>query len=182
MAASMAILGAVAPSQASYLLEFTESGADVVAFGSGSLDLDGFEFPGIPRNYLSDLNPLAGIAYIHMHFGAFEYSGISGPGSFGTGSLSYPSSGTGDAVGVGNGALVVPEDYVSGDSLSSSSTWTGASFASLGLTPGTYTWTWGEGANADSFTISIVPEPSSAGLLALGLVALASRRCRIPKE
>jgi hypothetical protein len=33
----------------------------------------------------------------------------------------------------------------------------GQTFATIGLTPGTYAWTWGSGIDADSFTIEIGP-------------------------
>src|SRR5262249_22787531 len=56
-------------------------------------------------------------------------------------------------------------------------TWNGATIASLGAIPGTYTWHWGTGANADSFTLNIIapsaaPEPASLALLAMGLAGL----------
>ena len=51
-------------------------------------------------------------------------------------------------------------------------TFAGQTFASLGLTPGTYTWTWGDDPavagftpdNSDSFTLQIgpIPEPTTA--------------------
>jgi len=53
-------------------------------------------------------------------------------------------------------------------------------FASMGLTPGSYTWSWGSGLNADSFTLNIVATPagvpesgSTAFSMLLGLGALA---------
>ena len=74
----------------------------------------------------------------------------------------------------------MPQYYVSGSVLSASDTWSGQTFASLGLTPGTYTWTWGSGADADFFTMNIegsaVPEPSSLLLASSGLRASPSRR------
>ncbi len=61
----------------------------------------------------------------------------------------------------------------------------GATFSSLGLTPGTYIWTWGSGADADSFTMNIgvssVPEPASLMMLGTGSLAIlgfARRRRR----
>ena len=78
--------------------------------------------------------------------------------------------------------LLVPPGYVSGSPLTTSSTYDGATFASLSFTPGIYTWTWGSGANADSLTITsaIVPEPS-AWVLALGgagLLGVVARQRR----
>ena len=80
----------------------------------------------------------------------------------------------------------LPVGYLSNDPLSSSATWTAATFASLGLTPGTYEWTWGTGMDADSFTLQIgpagVPDTGSTlsllSFASLGLVALRRKlRC-----
>jgi hypothetical protein len=73
--------------------------------------------------------------------------------------------------------LYLPNGYVSGTNVSDVTTFLGATFASLGVTPGTYTWHWGSGANADSLTLDIVtptaaPEPASLTLLAVGLAGL----------
>jgi hypothetical protein len=66
--------------------------------------------------------------------------------------------------------------------LSATDTFSGKTFSSLGLTPGTYTYTWGTGGPDHTLTVQIgpVPEPSSAlvagfGALA-GLGAWARRR------
>ena len=93
-------------------------------------------------------------------------------------------SGSGDLVSVIDSsgdisapALLVPAGYVSGHALSDTSTYNTATFASLGVTPGTYEWTWGRGVHADSFTLQIgpvaaVPEPASLPLLVMGLAGL----------
>lgn len=68
--------------------------------------------------------------------------------------------------------------------LSSSSTFDGETFASLGLTPGTYVYTWGGGADADSLTVKIgaIPEPGTWVMMMLGFAGLGfagyRRACR----
>lgn len=70
------------------------------------------------------------------------------------------------SAGEGADVVYVPVGYASGDPLSGSSMWAGASFASLELNPGTYVYTWGTGETADSLTLNIgdvliPPEPSA---------------------
>src|SRR5205085_6383331 len=54
---------------------------------------------------------------------------------------------------VGTG-LIVPTGYVSGTALSDTATYSGRTFATLNVRPGTYVWTWGTGAN-QNFTLQI---------------------------
>ena len=71
--------------------------------------------------------------------------------------------------------LIVPGKFASGDPLSETSTYLNATFASLGITPGTYVWNWGSGAHADTFTIQIgaaVPEASTWAMLLMGFAGL----------
>ena len=65
-------------------------------------------------------------------------------------------------------------------------TFNSATFASLGVTPGTYVWTWGTGLENQNFTLQIgpagVPDAGSTlpllGFASLGLVALRRKsRC-----
>ena len=69
--------------------------------------------------------------------------------------------------------LVVPQGYVSGNPLSDSATYDGATFANLAVTPGTDTWTWGSGVN-QNFTLQVVgaaTTPDTGSSLGLLLVA-----------
>ena len=92
----------------------------------------------------------------------------SGPETFGNGGGTLASSGSGDIVGTSWNCyespcarmIHVPRGYVSGTFLSDSATYNNATFATLGVTPGTYVWTWGSGAN-QNFTLKIpVPPPT----------------------
>jgi hypothetical protein len=196
VAISAMLIGAdlSAPSaQAAYIVTLGEQGTSVVATGSGPIDLTGLSF-STPVGGNPFINPLvAGIA-TGMSAPADLYVGFSftGPASFGPGfpdgsgppGLTAANSGSGDIVGNSVGIttgdrpvefLVVPSGYVSNNPLSDTATYLNQSFASLGVTPGTYEWTWGTGAN-QNFTLQIgpataVPEPPSL-LLGIALVAL----------
>jgi hypothetical protein len=82
--------------------------------------------------------------------------------------------------------LLVPQGYASGAALSDSMTFNNATFASLGVTPGTYVWTWGDGAN-QNFTLQIglvgvpgVPDGgSTVSLLGCALLGLAALRRKL---
>jgi hypothetical protein len=69
--------------------------------------------------------------------------------------------------------LFVPSGYVSDTPLSDTATYTDASFASLGVSRGTFEWTWGTGAN-QNFTLVIeeAPEPSTWAMMLLGFAGL----------
>ena len=174
------------PARAGYIVTFSEVGPNVVASGSGSLFLGGLTFitsgntqPEIAPTFATEATGAAGAVD--------EYSGASGPVSFGSGVFTSATTGTGDLVGIQQliglpaGFVFVPQGYASGAPLSDMATYTNQSFASLGLTPGVYLYTFGSGATADTFTLEVgtpVPEPASLTLLgaALGLGLVARRR------
>lgn len=167
-----------ATSHAEFIVTFEQSGGNVVATGSGTINLAALslfgvvnEMPGVHGDY--------GYAWLGVWpSGGFSiepvYDGLSGPRSFGpSGDVEVNASdASGDLIGIYgyNQELVVPSGYVSGASLSDSTTWDNTTISGLGLTPGTYTWTWGSGPTADSFVLVIgsaaVPEPS--GMILLG--------------
>lgn len=181
------LLGATVAGHASpadpYIVTLEQVGSNVVATGSGAIDLTGLSFitgsslaagmyPTLPDIFTGP----AADTMTDLYTGT-----LSGPTSFGSGGYTAASSGSGDFVGIDipADALFVPVSYVTNDPLSDTSTYDNATFASLGVTPGTYVWTWGSGAD-QSFTLDIgtTPLPATLPLFAtgLGLVGLVAWR------
>ena len=158
------------PAQAGYIVTLNEVGSDVVATGSGAIDLTGLTFFNTSMGGLASISPSLAQIITRPTSGTVDsYFGmISGPTSFGSGGFIFASSGSGDAVGRafggGNDFLFLPQAYVSGNALSDSSTYNNATFSSLGVTPGTYVWSWGTGAN-QNFTLRIGPTVPDGGRL-----------------
>jgi PEP-CTERM motif len=183
LSAALAIgLGlSASPGRAAYVVTLDQDGSEVIATGSGSIDTASFigGFVGAATaNVYAAIGEITTGPLISFTVASF-LAPLSGPTSFGSGGLFPPTSGSGDLVGLQNGAdlsvVYLPAGYVSGDMLSGTSTYVGQSLSSLGVTPGTYVWTWGTpGVDADSFTLiaAIVPEPSTWAMLLLGFAAL----------
>src|SRR6266576_6894707 len=176
----------VRPAQAGYTVTLQQVGPDVVATGSGAINLTGLIHagyltygwgPGVLPGAADDGwgGVIAGrISTGPTIAGSVDsyHLGPSGPTSFGSGGGADASSGSGDTVGTAadcskDGSdcdrfLIVPRGYVSGTFLSDSATYSGKTFATLGVTPGTYVWTWGTGAN-QNFTLQIPPAPPTPG-------------------
>ena len=185
-AAAIALLSTsvlASAAKAGYIVDLTQQGSNVVASGSGAIDLTGLSFE-LSFSNVAFIHPSTALIYTGPAFPDFlavdEYTGIAGPTSFGSGDTSFPSSGSGDLVGIEIGAsnvdaLFVPTGYVSGDPLSDTTTYTGKTFSTLGVTPGVYKWTWGTGIN-QNFTLDIgtaaVPEPPTWAMLLAGFAGL----------
>jgi hypothetical protein len=153
-----ACLGIRQSAQAGYIVTLQEVGSDVIATGSGAINLTGLTFLAHfhltsaigPQDATIRTGPTS---YVDLY-----HTGSSGPVSFGGGATTYASSGGGNMVGIGGPlhTLIVPGGYVSGNFLSGSATYSDTTVASLGVTPGTYVWTWGNGAN-QNFTLQVPP-------------------------
>lgn len=175
LSASLGLIAAVLlgsysiASHAVLTMRLQEQGNDVVLTASGSLNLKaltidpelkaltGLNPSGFPIGPVAVVGPLGGTV------GPFRdayHGAISGPKSFGSGSYSFPSSGTGGPAGIGTSvgfgnAVFVPLDYQSGEPLTGSSIFMDSTLTSLGVQSGTYTWTWGSGADQDSVVLKI---------------------------
>ena len=181
-------LFSVQPAQG-YTVTLQQVGSNVVATGSGPINLTGLAFVG-------PFGPAPGIrgnpAYIMAGAGAGSgaggvdgYRGFTGPASFGSGGFFAANTSSGDFVGINiPGGLFVPNGYVSGAALSDSMTVNNATFASLGVTPGTYIWSWGTGLPNQNFTLIIggvgVPDGGTTiSLLGCALLGLAALRRKL---
>ena len=189
LAIVLAWLLAVRPAQAGYTVTLQQVGLDVVAIGSGAIDLRGLTFsnsnflvPEITPSFHQlggndmgcsiSTGPFSSM-YQDPRQSVDSYLGASGPLSFGSRRFEvFANSGGGNMVGIAAASssefkgvfLSVPRGYVSGTFLSDRATYSGATLATLGVTPGTYVWTWGTGAN-QNFTLQIkTPGPASTAI------------------
>ncbi len=145
----------VQPAQAAFILTLQQEGSNVVATGTGTFDLADLDAPVVYAGASAGMSPMNGRIIVGpvTQVDLAAYPGITGPTSFGTGVSQNADSGSGSLLGVTASAssLLLPQGYVSGNTLSSTATWDGQTFSSLGVTLGTYRWDWGSGANADFF-------------------------------
>ncbi|MDH4041808.1 MAG: hypothetical protein OEV88_14230 [Gammaproteobacteria bacterium] len=144
-----------------------ESGGDVVASFSGSLDTAALSCTALGTGAILDFTSPTDYAYLLGDApGVLAVDGC--PVTFGTaepfgGAGVTPDAGTG-AIGVevsGGNAIYVPSGYTSGAAISGSSTFTGQTIAGLSLTPGTFVFDYG----ADSITFVVVDPAAGGGAL-----------------
>ena len=195
---AVVVLISAMPARALVTVTVSEIGGDVVMSGSGSLNVSALTYIGgtaIPYG----IDPNTSTFLVNSGPQTALYQGqFTLPASLGPGTASLPSLlpstgtyGTGDSFGIAFYADVagrtyqqVPtlfveggSGYTNGTAISGTSTYTGQTLSSLGLTPGNYTWSWGSGATADSITMqignSVAPGPASVPgpLPILGLAA-----------
>lgn len=157
-----ALLSLAQPVFAAYTVTIYESGGNVIAEGSGSVNMAGLGLLGSGFAYSFTINHFHSVcigsgtplAPVPINW----YSGITPIPTFGS-NLSpqaIADTGSGAAICTWESTLQLPQGYVSGAPLgTSTATWQGATLSSMGLTPGTYQSTWGEGDNADSYTLII---------------------------
>ena len=166
-----------APSaQAGYVVDLTEQAGNVVATGSGAIDLTGLTFLG-SAEFGAEMFPRAGLI-ITGPVGENPldaYDGLAGPINFGSGSTASASSGSGDAVGINSFIeILVPAGYVSDSVLSDTATWDDQTFSSLRVIPGAYKWNWGTAPNQNFTLVIATPEPSTWAMMLVGFAGLGA--------
>ena len=143
------------------LISIQEVGSNVVVTGNGSANLTGLTKVVNASQAYASLRADAGFLILAPDTNPWnfdDYTGMTGPSTFGPGSGGTVFANT----STGNGLfgiytvntprkLYLPVGYTSGTSLSGTSTYNSKTLASLGLTAGTYTWTWA----TDSLTVEI---------------------------
>ncbi len=176
------LFGAFRQAQAGFIVRFEQDGNNVVATGSGSLNLNGLINSGFDSGAPSGVRGQGELFYLGNTSTGTEYNGLVGPSNVGTGLFfQVASSATGSWLAQDSTQLFVQTGYVSGNSLSNTTTWDNTTISGLGLTPGTYFWTWGSGGNADFYEAIIpasAPEPATFTLLSIGIAGMAGYRLR----
>jgi hypothetical protein len=180
------MLFAAGSARATLMINAIEVGSDVVFTLSGSVDLNSLlSTSGGPTSLA--IYPSAGIVSMGGGNVVFQFlQNLSGPSNFGSGGVSLASSSAGDSFSflAFNHYLALPPGS-NGLNLSGSMTFSGATFASLGVTPGTYQWSWTRASTgvSDNLILQIGPASmpdtgSTLCMLGLGLAGMivAARR------
>lgn len=188
MAAAMAVALPGWAQGASATIRFTETGGSVVGTARGEVDTTSLTpyMSGSLTGMTAPNFAIVGSGPYLVYFG-LTYDMGSSPWSYSSDSF-VADSNSGNFFGVGvlsfNDCYIgVNPDYVSGQNLSSSSTWNGQTFASMGLNPGTYRFQYGQ-RNESEVRIVVgnagaVPEPgewAALGILGAGLAGLVIRQ------
>ena len=180
-AAAAALLCISSAAQSSITVKIVQSGSDVVATTSGSLDLTGSTFA-----CECGANPYIWGAYGYFHVGnamGYVYDSLTGSATFGPGDLAYASTSTGDVFGLASGSnFEVPIGYTSGSDINNTTTWNNQTLASLGLTSGVYAYSLpNDTITVDIGDVGSVPEPATWAMMLLGFAGIGFAMRNRPK-
>jgi len=158
--------------ESNFVVTFAQDGPNVVATGSGAIDLTGLTYAFTTGVVIGVVPSIAALS-IGPGASVDLYTGFTGPSSFGSGGTTIASSGSGDQTYIDSTFyLGVPAGYTSGSPLSDTMTFDNATLASLGLTPGAYVYSWGEVDPSFTIQVAATPLPAALPLFAGGLGAI----------
>jgi hypothetical protein len=168
----------------------SETDLGVLVEGTGTVDTSGLtevqtpsEMP-LSGGFVNEFHDALAVGVGAVDFFdavAFTGSGAFGPGPVNGYSGAFADSGENDPFGFDlfNRFIVLPETYTSGALLSGSGLYSGATFESLELSPGSFSWTDDGGNN--TINLTVVPEVRAYGLLlglmGFGFMLVRRRRC-----
>ena len=154
------------PTPSGYTINIYESGSNVVWLGSGTLNINDLTYSGsqLVGPGFGVSNALFGIGPSNVTADLYSGTTLSKPSNLGPGGGGGPYI---DAIGNYFGifnigqelCVVVPSGYTSGTYISQSTTYTGQTLSTLGLTVGTYTYTWGTGGNSQTVNVLVGTSP-----------------------
>ncbi|MDX1978204.1 MAG: hypothetical protein SFT94_11080 [Pseudanabaenaceae cyanobacterium bins.68] len=153
----------VQPAAAILIITGQETGSNVEFSYSGSLNVTGLT-PAITSTSFGIRPSTALLVFFSGDINSNDTfaNALSGPTSFGSGSTFVgATSQTGGPLLIlgNNGALTVPNNYISGTTITGSLTFNGQTFATLGITPGTYNYNLTNGLDTIQLNIGTTPIP-----------------------
>ena len=163
---------------AAITITFDQIGNDVVSYYSGTLDTNDpniFDYSLLGSAY--NFNPSYVVDNSSSNSPFYDGPRLGSGRGFGSGGQINPTETSGDAFGIFQNSLVLPDDWTSGNNISGQMTWANTSLESLGVdTSQVHTWTLR--GTGDTITMSVIPESSSYALLfgGLALVLVVLRR------
>lgn len=176
-----------APSRAAIVINAVESGGDVVATLSGSINsLVGaniVQSGASAFNYNFSRASDSSFSITNLPGSTSSYNNYTiptSPTTYGSGGNTFATSSTASTsiqIRSQSPQIWIVQDYVLGSAVTGDLTWVGTNFATLGWTEGTYVWSWA----GDSVTLNIgsaVPEPDLTFLAGIGAMTLLVWRRR----
>ena len=189
------LFGAMAPVRAALIINMVESGSDVVATISGSIDSwsgagtrsdgTGATGSGIRPGGTTSLVGFGNfVGFVSTNW--YYYTATTSPTNFGPlDNFWTPSSASASTTmmfraNLNTNNMYISKNYVLGTPVTGTLTWSNKSFATLQVTPGSYVWGW----TGDSMTMNIgagpapIPEPGTWAAAALLAGSAAFMRWR----